>query len=315
MEGVRWDVTELCRHGMKDPVSKLPYKKSLCLMHNFEEGFLDPVFLRCKKGTKHFHEKHERVEGYCSGYGRRSTLSQVYPFQFCKRLALCFREYLSPSRHPRTDDRQTFLVDDMLSIADMTIDETVNLQEVFHQCMDETSLGFSDSVFTASATQFMSVKVKDPDIAKAMTRIDSLPKTTSLDLSDAKTKREVLVATCARLLRRHYFPNLVYHRCVAVRGTDNSLTSVLTEDDSALVMFWKKHERPRKISFSQGKRWLKERSADFSQFSALIFWNADEKNPKDSPIPSLKGHISMPDDPKISVKTIGTQTSDYGDPD
>ena len=33
--GVTWNVTDMCRHGMKDPFTKLPYKKGTCLMRNF----------------------------------------------------------------------------------------------------------------------------------------------------------------------------------------------------------------------------------------------------------------------------------------
>ena len=29
LSGVGWDTTELCMHGLKDPVSKLPYRKGI----------------------------------------------------------------------------------------------------------------------------------------------------------------------------------------------------------------------------------------------------------------------------------------------
>ena len=314
--GVTWNVADMCRHGMKDPGSKLPYKKSVCLLHNFPEGSLDPVFLRCRKGTPHFHDKHERVEGYCAGYGRRSTLSQVYPFSFCKRLAICFLEFLKPRRQPRTDDRQTFFIDDVLAVTEITTDEAIHMSEVFSSYCDETSLGVAESVF-ATTTDTVDVRVKDQLIAKAMTCIDSLPANTTLDLSQAQTKREKAIAECARTLRRFYFPKLIYHRCTAVRGTVEGYKSVLTEDQNALVMYWYKNERPRKVFLSQGKQWLDRLTKDIKTISALIFWSPESEVPsirQESP-PELKEKIPpfvLP--PEDKTRSIGTQT-EYSDPD
>ena len=73
LEGVTWDSTEMCMHGLKDPVSHLPYKTSVSLLHNLDPGVMAPVFLRCKRGeTKH--EEHEPVEGNCPGHGSRTKL-------------------------------------------------------------------------------------------------------------------------------------------------------------------------------------------------------------------------------------------------
>ena len=82
---VVWNITAMHRRGMKDPGSGLPYKKSVCFLQNFNDGSLDPHLLRCRTTNGQSHAKHEGVEGYCKGYGRRSALSLVYPFSFCCR--------------------------------------------------------------------------------------------------------------------------------------------------------------------------------------------------------------------------------------
>ena len=42
LEGVAWDSAEMCMHGLKDPVSHLPYKKSVSLLHNLDPGVMAP---------------------------------------------------------------------------------------------------------------------------------------------------------------------------------------------------------------------------------------------------------------------------------
>ena len=45
--GVTWGVLHQCAFGMKDPVDKLPYNKATCLVHNFAEDQLAPIWKRC----------------------------------------------------------------------------------------------------------------------------------------------------------------------------------------------------------------------------------------------------------------------------
>jgi len=134
---------------MRDPVSKNLYKKSVCLMHNFSYGSLDSLFVKRNNTTSPTRHQHGRVEGYCQGYGSRSSLSQVYPFAFCKKLALCLISLLKTSRHPRNEERQTFVIDDILSISEITVDEAVAIQELY-ETMDKTHSGFSTSIMDKS---------------------------------------------------------------------------------------------------------------------------------------------------------------------
>ena len=99
LSGVGWDSTELCMHGLKDPVSKLPYRKSISLLHNLDPDIMAPVFIRSQKSTS-THVEHEPVEGNCPGHGSRTKISQVYPRRFCTRLAEAILNQFRPSKNP-----------------------------------------------------------------------------------------------------------------------------------------------------------------------------------------------------------------------
>ena len=108
-------------------------------------------------------------------------------------------------------------------------------------------------------------------MATATTELDSLPRGTSIDLATTNTRRGIYVASCAKIIRQYYFPDLKYLNCLATRGICKDLTSVLTEDESALVIYWYKNERPRKIYFSSGKKWLEKHEKDIDSISALVY--------------------------------------------
>ena len=72
LSGADWGTLDMCQYGMRDPSSKLFYKKPMSLLHNFPDGTIIPVFKRCNQG-----HQHEPVEGSSKGHGHRSALSQV----------------------------------------------------------------------------------------------------------------------------------------------------------------------------------------------------------------------------------------------
>ena len=85
--GVSHGNLDFCAFGLKDPKSGKFYKKGTSLLHNFPPGTLDPIFRQCPNtGQKRAHN-HEQVDGYAKGYGARTQLSQIYPYQFCETLA------------------------------------------------------------------------------------------------------------------------------------------------------------------------------------------------------------------------------------
>ena len=79
---VTWRLLHMCAWGQKDPDSGLHFKKGMYLMHNFPPGAIDPLFRTCNQN----HE-HQIIEGKSPGHGARSSLSEVYPWRFCRQLA------------------------------------------------------------------------------------------------------------------------------------------------------------------------------------------------------------------------------------
>ena len=57
--GVSWGTCYMCRYGMRDPVSRKYFKKSVSLLHNFPSGCMRLLFRRCGKT----YQKHPPVEG------------------------------------------------------------------------------------------------------------------------------------------------------------------------------------------------------------------------------------------------------------
>ena len=52
-EGVTWGTLDMCMYGLKHPDKNEYHRKATSLMHNFEPGQLDPMFIRCD--TSHSH--------------------------------------------------------------------------------------------------------------------------------------------------------------------------------------------------------------------------------------------------------------------
>ena len=82
--GAKREDLDMCRHGLKDPASKLPMRKSTCLMHNLPNGALDLLFVKCTEGNKKHHQEHEPMEGSAPGHSPRTKFAQAYPKSFSK---------------------------------------------------------------------------------------------------------------------------------------------------------------------------------------------------------------------------------------
>ena len=76
-----------CAYGTKDPNAGNYYKKPTSLLHNFSDGTLDPIFKTCPTPPKRRFSNMKIVDGHAKGHGSRSKLSQIYPYNFCGKLA------------------------------------------------------------------------------------------------------------------------------------------------------------------------------------------------------------------------------------
>jgi len=183
-DDVSYGQLDMCAYGMKDPVSHDYYYKPTCLVHNFPLGALDPVFRRCPNRTSgKLKHQHERIEGWCKGHGRRSSLAQVYPYAFCKRLSHCISTFLQV----KPNDKHSFLISDLL---DMCVPSSwfTSLQVALeYRSSGQLEVLQTFEVFESSGPN--PIAVSDPVVKKLMVSVNALPSNSEILLRDTPWSR------------------------------------------------------------------------------------------------------------------------------
>ena len=89
---VSYEVCNLQAYGMKDPKGYYQASPATC-MHNLPPQVLSPIqrSSRSTKSTEH-PKSDSGVHGY--GYGLKTKLSQVYPYEFCDTFTACLSKFL-----------------------------------------------------------------------------------------------------------------------------------------------------------------------------------------------------------------------------
>jgi len=174
---VSWDSLDMCCYGLKDPQSNMPYKKSMCLLHNLPDESLTPVFKKCKH--QHVHQK---IEGYCKGYGSRSYLSQIYPWQFCNQLARCLVEFIAKPWYPIPSPAESMLIHDLFE--DTSIEDLKSLFPLLGSRGGPAlaGLGITLSVEAMNPDVTPSIQLKDHRIKSFLGSINALPCSTELTI-------------------------------------------------------------------------------------------------------------------------------------
>jgi hypothetical protein len=208
MNNVTWDNLDMCVFGLKDPVSRNFYQKGMSLLHNLPPEIMVPVFRRCKQD-----HPHDRVEGYCKGYGPRSKLSQVYPCEFCRRLARIFVDFLYPKTHPSLSVTQECLLTDILD--DL---ESHEIQELisWYDADSEENVGTGyEALSIDQVTMLPAVPVYDEKVKHLMSLVNAMPTGTYLELSHYPQHKLI---PYVRHLRQHYCPLSEFGGCTVLRG-------------------------------------------------------------------------------------------------
>jgi hypothetical protein len=112
LDGASYGDLIFCAFGLKDPGSNGYYKRPTSLLHNFQDAVLGPLWKTCPNTTTKKVHVHEHVEGYAKGFGQRSKLSQVYPYNFCVTLA----DILGTFLNVRALNCDSLLINDTLDI-------------------------------------------------------------------------------------------------------------------------------------------------------------------------------------------------------
>ena len=178
-QSVTWGDLNFRAWGMRDPVSKDCFSKGTSLMHNFPDGILDPIFRQCPAT-----HKHQIVEGWCKGHGRRSVLTLTYPYRFCKAPATILHTFLDAVPM----DNDSLLINDILAET-FTLPELGSLHKYFQAHLNadldvygtEDAADFSGQSYHAQTLRC--VPVKDHLTHSLMQTVNSLPKSSEWSLN------------------------------------------------------------------------------------------------------------------------------------
>ena len=325
--------TDLCMHGMKDPVSKLPMKKSLTLMHNFVPGALDLMFLRCSTTNKKHHPEHQPVEGGAPGHGSRTKLTQVYPFGFCRRFARCLQGFFRSTKEPAVSSRhiefvQSLFGEDIVQSEIRQLDQWldgVNSGHVLGPCPTGCVLSAEspDSLGTP-------LKVRDDKVKLLMAWVNALAKGTELDMNASDHPWSEKLIPLIKALRTRFLPNHGFLECRILRGTLGSVKSIFQLEDPARVVLWHKNAKSKELFVVPVSTLQNDSSFDATKWSIIVFF--EDTTPghdvKDKPVPMNTAPGPSPDGgpppappplPPPAGPPPGDEPMDddldYGDPD
>ena len=276
-----------CCYGLRDPVNHLLMKKAVSLMHNFPENTLAPLFRRCSNHDPktHVHHMHQRVEGWCKGYGRRSTYSQVYPKVFCQKLASLISEYLAGGKRPALYQHDLELLVDIIETEADNQDVLLALRnDLDSQDISEPLLGLSQqSESFAMVSYALAVPVKDYQVMELIAWANSLPNHTEIVVQGDDNTVSKRVFKLLRHVRQHFLPLQKFTGCSVLRGTFGSQAPTNQQDEDSYCVMWKKKE-PRLVYVTQVST-THEASFEPRLWTIVLFWGQSSASRPDIPNP------------------------------
>ena len=230
---VDWDTLHMCAFGMKDPKGYYYYKPT-SLMFNVPRDVMQVVFKTCpnRNSGKQSHQ-HETVMGNVPGYGQRSKLAQVYPYRFCKTLAVSLAHLLNRWQYGRSN----MVVEDLLS--ELSDEEVSCLTNAFDQ----------EYVFYTKSPHNHNKLKQDSNLRQLMTKVNSLKAGTEFHLNWANSEDKWVRTTRqqASQVRQRLVPGTVFGECILCRGT-LGFTKNLRESQQGILVYWHKHNKDHAVS-------------------------------------------------------------------
>ena len=226
---VDWDTLHMCAFGMKDPKGYYYYKPT-SLMFNVPRDVMQVIFKTCpnRNNGKQQHQ-HETVMGNVPGYGSRSKLAQVYPYRFCKALAVSLAHFLNRWQYGRSN----MVVEDFLS----------ELSDSDVSCLTDAS-DQEYVLYTESPHNHSKLK-QDSNLRQLMTKVNSLKAGTEYHLNWASPVRTTRQQ--ASEVRQKLVPGTVFGECILCRGT-LGVNKHLRESQQGILVFRHKHQKNHAVS-------------------------------------------------------------------
>ena len=298
IKDTNWRNTDFCMYGMRDPVSGKYYHKRVSLMFNCPMEKIERLFRLCVPGTcKH---EHEKVEGYCSGYGRRTTLSQVYPLSFCKAFSECLGNLIHDTAYVVDDMLQTSFIADIL--------DSCNSGEV-DQIVQWTNRTEQSALSTIEHERLLNpescrqpVPILSSKLWHYMTYASRLAQGAELLLHQDSGPTVKHLCAMVRLLRATLLPNSEFTHASVLRGTYGTRIPIVYTNPEAVVVVWKKKSTERQVLIGS----VINLRADFNPYDSclVILWNEERRgnyvpDPPhvDVPMPGANDQPPPPEEP------------------
>ena len=201
---------------------------------NIPRDVMQVIFKTCpnRNSGKQPHQ-HETVMGNVPGYGQRSKLAQVYPYRFCKTLAVSLAHFLNRWQYGKSN----MVVEDLLS--ELSDEEVSCLTNV----LDQEYVFYTNSPYSHSKLK------QDSNLRQLMTKVNSLKTGTEFHLNWANSEDKWVRTTRkqASEVRQKLVPGTVFGECILYRGT-LGVTKHLKESQQGILVYWHKHNKSRAVS-------------------------------------------------------------------
>ena len=269
---VSYEVCNLQAYGMKDPEGY--YQSSpATFMHNLPQQVLSPIRRSYQKPKSS--ESSPKSDSGIRGYGLKTKLSQVYPYEFCDTFAACLAKFLNRDSYAS----HLSLLTDLL-------------QYPGDECLQGLSelLDKEYSLLTINPLKDSKL-LQDPKIRSLVTKVNSLPNKTEIALHHSKPSPslDALVSDITHL-RSRLLPGSGFEQCTLYRGTFGTMKTLASASDGVLV-FWNKKRPNQTLTCCMPHQvsWDKMHPTTFS--GVLFQMSGGKQSPSVRPPPD----VIMPD--------------------
>ena len=203
-------------------------------MFNVPRDVMQVIFKTCpNRNNCTQHHQYEAVMGNVPGHGSRSKRAQVYPYRFCKTLAVSLAHFLNRWQYGRSN----MIVEDLLS--ELSDTEVSCLTDAFDQ----------EYVFYTESPHNHSKLRQDSNLRQPMTKVNSLKAGTEYHLNWASPNDKWVRTTRqqASEVRQKLVPGTVFGERILYRGTLD-INKHLRESQQGILVFWHKHLKKHAVS-------------------------------------------------------------------
>ena len=293
IEGTMWRNTDFCMFGMRDPASGKYYHKRVSLLFNCPIAKVERLFRLCiSTNCKHDHEK---VEGHCPGFGRRTTLSQVYPWSFCKAFSECMEQLIYDTAHVVEDpEHNSFIVDLFESFSSGEVSSLLTwIKGKNHSAL---SVSEHERLLNPESCR-KPIPITSSKLWHYMSFANRLAHGTELLLNQDTGPVVKNLISLVRLMRATVLPNSDFSHASVLRGTYGTRIPVVYTDPSAVVIMWRKKSTEKQVWIGS----VINIRPDFNpyDFCMIILWNEDKQgtyipDPPHTDVPMPSGNNPSP---------------------